>query len=507
MDAKTYIAIDLKSYYASFECVARSLDPLTTCLVVADESRTDKTICLAVTPALKSFGIGGRGRLFEVKQKLKNINYERQRKAPGYRLIGYSSNIDEINNNPSLGVDFIAAPPQMAKYVETSSKIYDIYLKYIAPEDIHVYSIDEVFMDVSGYLNTYKMNAEELARTIIKDVYDNTGITATAGIGTNLFLAKVAMDIVAKKMKADKYGVRVAYLDEYSYREQIWEHQPITDIWRVGGGIARKLAAHGMHTMKDVAMCSLGGYEDYHNEDLLFKLFGVNAELLIDHAWGYEPCRMSDIKSYKSKANSLGSGQVLHQPYTYEKAKLVLIEMIDALSLDLVKKNLVTSQISLMIGYDIDNLKDDEIAAMYDGDVVVDYYGRVAPKPVHSSINLPFPTSSSKLLTEAILKLYAHITNKKLWIRRINISANNVVDMNKAKDQVVYEQLDLFTNYERVDELKEKQQKELDREYKLQCVMLDIKEKYGKNAILKGISLEEGATARERNNQIGGHKA
>lgn len=494
---RTYLAIDLKSFYASVECIERSLDPLTTCLVVADESRTDKTICLAVTPALKGFGVGGRCRLFEAKQKVKEVNYDRQRRIRNHTFTSVSSDLNDLTNNLACKLDFLIAMPRMALYIKYSTRIYSIYLKYISPEDIHVYSIDEVFMDVTAYLHTYKLTAEELARKMIYDVYNETGITATAGIGTNLFLAKVAMDIVAKKMQPDKYGVRIASLDEMSYRKLIWTHRPLTDIWRVGKGIARKLEANGMYTMGDVAKRSI------EDEDLLYKLFGVNAELLIDHAWGYEPCRMEDIKAYKPMNNSLGSGQVLQHPYTYEKAKLVVREMIDALSLDLVSKGLVTNQFVLVIGYDIDNLTDDEIRMHYDGPVVVDYYGRMVPKHAQGTTTIERYTSSSKLLTEAIIKLYETIVNKRLLIRRINIAAINVVSLDAIPSKDTYEQLNLFVDYE----AKEKESIDLEQETKLQQAVLTIKQKYGKNAIVKAMNLEEDATAIERNNQIGGHKA
>ena len=502
MKQRTYIAIDLKSFYASVECRERGLDPMDTNLVVADESRTDKTICLAVTPSLKSYGISGRGRLFEVKQRVKEANAGRRHDAPWRRLEGRSHFFSELQANPELEIDFIIAPPRMAYYMEYSTRIYEVYMKYIAPEDIVVYSIDEVFMDVTDYLNTYKLSAHDLAMKIILDVIETTGITATAGIGTNLFLCKVAMDIVAKHIPADKNGVRIAELDEMSYRKTMWAHQPLTDFWRVGRGIAKKLEENGMFTMGDVARCS------ERDEDLLYKLFGKNAELLIDHAWGWEPTTIKAIKAYRPSTNSLGSGQVLHCPYEANKAKLVLREMADMLTLDLVDRGLVTDQIVVTVGYDIENLTDPERRAKYHGAVVKDGYGRQIPKHSHGTINLDGHTSSTKKIMCAVSELFDRITDKSLLIRRLNITANHVVpEASAPKKNSGYEQLDLFTDYAALEAQQEQEIAELEREKKIQQAMLTIKKKFGKNAILKGMNLEEGATAKDRNAQIGGHKA
>lgn len=473
-----YVAIDLKSFYASVECVERGLDPLTTNLVVADASRTEKTICLAVSPSLKAYGIPGRARLFEVVQKAKKH-----------------------------ALSYITAPPRMALYMEYSARIYQVYLKYIAPEDIHVYSIDEVFMDVTHYLKTYKMRAEELTQKMIQDVFETTGITATAGIGTNLYLCKIAMDIVAKHTEPDKNGVRIAKLDEMTYRKLLWNHRPLTDFWRVGRGYARKLEENGMYTMGDVARCSIGKPDSFYNEDLLYKLFGINAELLIDHAWGWEPCSITDVKAYKPETNSLSSGQVLQCPYEYKKARLVVHEMVDMMALDLVDKRMVTDQIVLTIGYDIENLTNPEIRKKYRGAVTVDAYGRKVPKHAHGTANLGRKTSSSKLMIDAALKLYDRIVDGNLLVRRVTVVANHVVDEKTADDGERYEQMDLFTDYGELEKQREKENEELARERKMQEAVLSIKKKYGKNAILKGMNLEEGATATKRNAQIGGHKA
>ena len=502
MKENTYIAIDLKSFYASVECRERGLDPMDTNLVVADESRTDKTICLAVTPSLKSYGISGRGRLFEVKQRVKEANAGRRHDAPGRRLEGSSHFFSELQANPELAIDFIIAPPRMAYYMEYSTRIYNVYLKYVAPEDIVVYSIDEVFMDVTDYLNTYKLSPHDLAMKIILDVLETTGITATAGIGTNLFLCKVAMDIVAKHIPADENGVRIAELDEMSYRKTLWAHQPLTDFWRVGRGIAKKLEENGMFTMGDVARCSV------HDEDKLYKLFGKNAELLIDHAWGWEPTTIEAIKAYRPSTNSLGSGQVLHQPYTAEKAKLVLREMADLLVLDLVDKGLVTDQIVVTVGYDIENLTDPERSKKYHGAIVKDHYGRQIPKHAHGTANLDVHTSSTKKIMCAVSELFDRIVDKNLLVRRLNIVANHVLPEAEApKKNDGFEQLDLFTDYAALEAKQERERVELERERKMQQAMLTIKKKFGKNAILKGMNLEEGATAKDRNEQIGGHKA
>ena len=507
MENKTYLAIDLKSFYASVECMERGLDPMTTNLVVADQSRTEKTICLAVSPSLKTFGIPGRPRLFEVVQKIKNVNAERQRKAPGRKFTGSSYHFAELQSHPELAVGYIVAPPQMAKYMEISTQIYNVYLKHIAPEDIHVYSIDEVFMDVTHYLKTYGLTARELAMRIILDVLKTTGITATAGIGTNLYLCKVAMDIEAKHIPPDENGVRIAELDEMSYRRKLWSHRPLTSFWRVGKGYAKKLESCGIYTMGDVARCSLGKPGDYYNEDLLYKLFGINAELLIDHAWGWEPCTIADIKAYKPESNSIGSGQVLQSPYEFEKAKLVVREMTELLVLDLVEKNLVTNQLTLTIGYDIENLSDPERRKQYHGPVTTDQYGRSIPKHAHGMANLDRYLSSTKLITEAIMNLFDRIVDPKLLVRRITITANRVIDEKAAQRKDEYQQLDLFTDYEAEEARQREEQTELEREKRMQKAMLDIKHKFGKNAILKGMNLQEGATAKDRNSQIGGHKA
>ncbi len=506
-EQKTYIAIDLKSFYASVECNERGLDPMTTNLVVADSSRTEKTICLAVSPSLKKYGIPGRARLFEAVQKIKEANAERRRRAPGQKLTGKSYDAIELNKNPSLAIDYIIAPPQMAHYMEYSTWIYKVYLKHVAPEDIHVYSIDEVFIDATAYLKTRAMTGHEFARMLITDVLNTTGITATAGIGTNLYLAKIAMDIKAKKMPADKDGVRIAELDEMSYRRELWDHRPLTDFWRVGKGYARSLEANGMFTMGDVARCSIGGMFERRNEALLYKLFGVNAELLIDHAWGYEPCTIAEIKAYKPETKSLSSGQVLHCPYDAEKAKLVIREMADLLSLDIVEKGLVTNQIVLTIGYDIENLTNPKISKLYTGEVTTDHYGRKIPKHSQGTENFKY-TSSTKRIVQAVSDLYDRIVNPDLLIRRMNISVNNLIDESRAEDtSVATEQLSIFVDYEKLERERAEEKAALEREKQMQTAIIDIKKKFGKNAILKGMNLEEGATAKDRNAQIGGHKA
>lgn len=504
---KTYIAIDLKSFYASVECRERSRDPLTTNLVVADPSRTEKTICLAVSPSLKKYGLSGRARLFEVIQKVKAANNIRKIKAPNHVFCGSSDDSLALQKKPSLKIDYIIAPPRMAHYMEYSTKIYNIYLKYIAPEDIHIYSIDEVFIDVTHYLSTYNMTAHALAMTMIQDILSTTGITATAGIGTNMYLCKIAMDIVAKHIEPDKNGVRIAELDKMSYRRLLWNHRPITDFWRVGRGYSKKLEKIGLYTMGDIARCSIGKPTDYYNEELLYKLFGINAELLIDHAWGYEPCTMEDVKTYKPETNSISSGQVLHCPYEFDKARLVVKEMTDLMVLDLVDKGLVTNQIVLTIGYDIENITDKNRSQSYKGTVTTNYYGKKVPKPAHGTTNLPKQTSSTTLITNAVMELYDKIVNKKLLIRRINIVANKLVDEHSVKNANKYEQLDLFTDYEILKKQREKENAKSEREKRMQNTILDIKKKFGKNAILKGMNLQEGATAKDRNNQIGGHKA
>ena len=500
---RTYIAIDLKSFYASVECIERGLDPLTTNLVVADNSRTEKTICLAVTPSLKSYGVPGRPRLFEVVQKMREINATRLYNSRKHEFTGSSYNKEELNANLDLKVDYIVAPPRMSFYMEYSTRIYNVYLKYIAPEDIHVYSIDEVFIDVTSYLNTYGLSAKELVQKIILDVLHETGITATAGIGTNLYLAKIAMDVVAKHIPADEHGVRIAELDEISYRKQLWEHKPLTDFWRIGRGYTKKLESVGLYTMGDIARCSLGKEADYYNEDLLRRMFGKNTELLIDHAWGWEPVTIADIKAYKPESNSIGSGQVLHCGTDFDKTKIIVREMTEMLVLDLVSKNLVTDQIVLTVGYDRENLMDPVRMRSYKGEYSIDQYGRKIPKHAHGTINLDSYTSSTNVIVKAVLDLFNRIVDENLLVRRINMSANHVIAENEAK-QDRYEQLNLFdmiTEKENVD------QEQLKKEKDIQKAVLDIKKKFGKNAILKGMSLQEGATAIDRNNQIGGHKA
>lgn len=507
-NSKTYAVIDLKSFYASVECVERKLDPLTTNLLVADGERTEKTICLAVSPSLKAYGISGRARLFEANQRLKEVNEERRKLAPNKQLIGSSYNDLELKENKSLAVDYIMATPRMAYYMKYSAEIYNVYLKYVAPEDIHVYSIDEVFIDLTAYLNIRKQNAHDFVRTMIKDVLKTTGITATAGIGTNMYLAKVALDIVAKKVKPDKDGVRIASLNEQSYRELLWDHKPLTDFWRVGKGISAKLEEHGMYTMGDVALCSVADSKCYRNEDLLYKLFGINAELLIDHAWGYEPCTIEDVKSYKPVAKSITSGQVLHEPYTAAKARLIVHEMIDLLVLDLVEKGIVTNQITLTVGYDIENLKDPKISASYFGEVTKDHYGRLVPKHAHGTVNFKKMTSSTEEITKGVLALYDKIINKLLLVRRINICANHIEYESNIKDQIVFEQLDIFNvNNQLTKEEELKQKEKLQKEKELQKTVVSLKKRFGKNAILKGMNLEEGATSIDRNKQIGGHRA
>ena len=467
---RTYIAIDLKSFYASVECVDRGLDPLTTNLVVADESRTDKTICLAVTPSLKAYGIGGRARLFEVKQKAR-------------------------------GVDFIIAKPRMAHYIEVSSKIFGIYLKYIAPEDIHVYSIDEVFMDVTAYLGSYKMTAHQLAMKIIRDVLSQTGITATVGIGTNMYLCKVAMDIVAKKMPADKDGVRIAELDEMSYRRQLWDYRPLTKFWRIGNGIAEKLAMYGIDTMGKLARMSI------QNEGFLYRLFGVNAELLIDHAWGWEPCTMEAVKAYRPVTNSFSSGQVLQEPYNFKKARVVIKEMAEGMALNLVSKRLVTDQLVLTVGYDAQCLTSPTIRANYHGKITMNHYGKPVPKHAHGTFNFEKPTSSSRLIMEGAAELFDRCVNPELLIRRLNLTTNHVVSETSLEHSKQPEQLDLFIDYEALKRQRQEEQAKFNKERRMQEAQLKIKRRFGKNTILRGLNFEEGATAKDRNEQIGGHKA
>ncbi len=496
-EKRKYIAIDLKSFYASVECMERGLDPLTTNLVVADGSRTEKTICLAVSPSLKAYGIGGRARLFEAVAKVREVNNARRAKAPGRCLVGESYDANALAHDPRLAVTYIVAPPQMARYMEISTQIYNVYLKYISPDDIHVYSIDEVFIDATCYLRTYRCTAHELALRIIRDVLATTGITATAGIGTNLYLAKIAMDIKAKKMPADADGVRIAELDEMSYRRELWDHTPLTSFWRVGKGIARKLEAHGMYTMGDVARYSL------QYEDLLYRLFGVNAELLIDHAWGWEPCLISDIKQYRPQSASISQGQVLTCPYPHDKARLIVHEMIDLLALDLVEKHLVTDQLVLDLGYDIENMRGN-----YRGETMLDPYGREIPKYAHGTQNIGYYTSSSRVLTEAMLALFDRIADPKLTVRRMNLTACRILPESEAPAHTGDgEQLDIFTDTEAEERARAEEEARLARERRRQEAIIRLKKKFGKNAVLKGINLEEGATTKERNGQIGGHKA
>lgn len=546
--SKTYISIDLKSFYASVECMERGLDPLNTNLVVADASRTQKTICLAVSPSLKAYGIPGRARLFEVEQKVKEANARRQTRAPKNILDGKSVFATELHENPCLAIDYIAAKPRMALYMSKSTQIYDVYLRYIAPEDIYAYSVDEVFIDASGYLKTYGLNAHDFARLLVREVFKETGITATAGIGPNLYLCKIAMDIGAKHTEADADGVRIAELDEYSYRRLLWDHRPITDFWRVGRGYAKKLAKKSIFTMGDIARCSLGTSSDYYNEDLLYKMFGVNAELLIDHAWGYEPCTLAEVKSYRPQRKSLVSGQVLQNAYTYEKTRIVVREMMELLALDLVDKGLLTNQIVLTVGYDIENLSDPERRKAYKGEVTVDGYGREVPKHAHGTGNLPFSTASTKLTTDCVLEVFDRVVDESLLTRRISITANNLVleSEYKRESEVASaepEQISMFdmlagrdapqerepasskdnSSYSERGEEKprnsvvaesisgsaasDKSEDALEKEKQVQEAMLKIKKRFGKNAILKGTNLQEGATAKERNAQIGGHKA
>ena len=503
MKERTYICCDLKSFYASVECVERGLDPMTTNLVVADKRRTEKTICLAVSPSLKAYGISGRARLFEVVQRVAEVNAKRKWDAPGHQLTGSSWHDPDVRNDPSLALDYIVAPPRMAHYIDWSTKIYSVYLKYIAPEDIFPYSIDEVFMDITNYLDTYRMTARELTRTIILDILKTTGITAAAGMGTNLYLAKIAMDIVAKHVQADKDGVRIARLNEMTYRRLLWDHRPLTDFWRVGRGYAERLEAHGLYTMGDVARCSIGKPGEYHNEELLYKLFGVNAEILIDHAWGWEPCTIADVKAYKPENKSIVSGQVLQCPYDFYKARLVVREMADALALDLVDKGLVTNQLVLTVGYDRENLDDPSRRQSYHGPVTTDRYGRKIPKHATGTENFPYTSSANDLL-RAVTALYDRIVDPNLLIRRLSISANKLLPEADAPKEEA-EQLDLFTDYAAKEQREQADEAAYARERKIQEAMLGIKKKYGKNAILKGMNLEEGATAKERNQTIGGH--
>ena len=543
MVERTYIAIDLKSFYASSECVELGFDPLRTHLVVADESRTDKTICLAVSPSLKAYGLPGRARLFEVREKLRQINAERQLRAPGHRFRGTSYYADELEADPSLAVDVYIAKPRMSHYLNASGKIYGIYLRYVSADDIHVYSIDEVFMDATRYLHAYGKTPHELARDIVRAIYNETGITATAGIGTNLYLAKVAMDIVAKHIPADAEGVRIAQLDEMSYRRLLWGHRPLTDFWRVGRGYAKKLESHGLMTMGDIARCSLGRASDYYNEELLYRLFGVNAELLIDHAWGWEPCTIADIKAYKPAGHSLSSGQVLTGPAGFDAARLIVREMADTLSLDLVAKGVKAGRVGLMVGYDTASLdpkrlgKDvsadlkaiaEHAAATYDGPVSIDRYGRRVPKPATGSIALPEPTSATSRICDAVDKLFLSIVDRRLLVRRVNVVAADVLTDEQLEERrqaaaSEYTQPDLFAAMEApVDSASadaaeceamrsadggSKDSPRGDAELHMQQTLLDIKRKFGRNSIIKAMDMFDDATGQQRNKQIGGHAA
>jgi DNA polymerase V len=506
-EKRRYIAIDLKSFYASVECIERGLDPLKTNLVVADESRSKKTICLAVSPPLKTYGIPGRIRLFEVVQKIKAENAKRLLRVPNRQFKGESFLSEVLKTHPELAIDYIVAPPRMALYMDYSARIYSIYLKYVSAEDIHVYSIDEVFIDLTHYLKTRKLSPREFTKMIIQDIYQTIGITATAGIGTNMYLCKIAMDIVAKKIPADSDGVRIAELDEMTYRELLWNHQPITDFWRVGKGYSKKLARYGLYTMGDIARCSLGTQGAYHNEDLLYDLFGVNAELLIDHAWGWEPCTMQEVKAYKPSNKSTGIGQVLHHPYTKDQGRIIVQEMTDLLVLDLVDKGLLTDQLVLTIGYDISNLANSASAKTYKGKIKTDYYGRQVPEHAHGTVNLEEKMSSTKLIMAAVTKLFDDIVDEGLLVRRVNIVANHIISEKDFNKVTYHKQLDLFTDYAQEKVKEEAQAKMLEKEKNLQHALLSIKKKYGKNAVLKAMNLKEGSTMKERNNQIGGHKA
>ena len=498
----TYIAIDLKSFYASVECVARGLDPLTTHLVVADETRTDKTICLAVSPSLKNYGIPGRARLFEVKQRLNGVNIERAVHAPGGRLIGESCDACDLERSPGLKASMVIAKPRMAHYLEISGQIYGIYLKYAAPEHIHVYSIDEVFIDATPYLRSLGMGPHAMARTIVREILTKTGITATAGIGSNMYLAKVAMDIVAKHIPPDRNGVRIAMLNEDSYRRLLWDHRPLTDFWRIGPGYAKKLAQNGLFTMGDIARCSLGKPEELHNEELLYRLFGVQAELLIDHAWGWEPCTIAAIKDYRPKSSSLSSGQVLPEPYPHEKARLIVREMADQLSLELVEKGLVCSQFMLDIGYDAENLSAPAQQRSYHGLTKTDRYGRAVPAAAHGSANLPVPASSARILMQTAAEVFDRIVDFGLSVRRVTVTAAGLLRQEEAQ-LVGGDQLDFFGNYA----AHQQQKAELERELSGQQAIVALRQKYGKNAVLRGMDLQEGATTKGRNGQIGGHRA
>ena len=504
---KQYIAIDLKSFYASVEAVERGLDPLDVNLVVADESRSDKTICLAVSPALKALGIPGRARLFEAKQRMREVNALRRGALYGRGFTGKSAFASELAADPNLELDCIIATPRMSHYMEYSRRIVEIYLRYVSMEDLLVYSIDEVFIDVTHYLKNSGMTAHEFAKAMIRDVSRATHITATAGIGTNLYLAKIAMDIMAKHIPADEDGVRIAELDERTYREQLWCHRPLTDFWRVGHGIARKLEQYGLYTMGDIARCSEGSDDSIHNEDLLYRLFGVNAELLIDHAWGWEPTEIADCKSYTPESKSLSQGQVLTSPYPADKGRLIVQEMADGLSMDLVRKGLFTDQVVLNVSYDVDNLKGDN-AARFHGEIVTDWYGRRVPKGVHGSQNLDQYTCSTRKIMDAATDIYDRIVDSSLLVRRFSIAVMHLVTQEELKDrEPEYEQMSLFVDYEARDRERAAEQDELAREQKVQKALLNIRDRYGKNAIVRGLNLKDGATGMDRNGQIGGHKA
>lgn len=503
---KVYIAIDLKSFFASCECAARGLNPLTTNLVVADVSKTEKTICLAVSPSLKRYGIPGRARLFQVVSAVSAVNRERKSRAPGRTFSGTSVDDEALKMDPALELDYIAAPPRMRLYMETSARIYGIYLKYVAPEDMHVYSIDEVFIDATPYLNTYGLTAHEFARKLIANVLHETGITATAGIGPNLYLCKVAMDVMAKHIPADRDGVRIAELDTQTYRRQLWSHRPLTDFWRVGRATERKLQQVGLFTMGDIARCSLGKPEDYYNEDLLYDLFGVSAELLIDHAWGWEPCTLADIRAYRPENRSISSGQVLLEPYDFEHGRVIIREMAEKLSLELFSRRLVTDQLVLDVGYDIDNVENPDLRTYLRGKVTLDRYGRKVPRPAHGSENLTAQTASTEEIIQAAVRLYDRITDRRLMIRRFNLSASHTVPESAVKKEETYEQLDLFTDYDLLEKQRKQEQEKRERERKMQEAVLAIKNRFGKNAVVRGTSFEEGATGRRRNEQIGGHQ-
>ncbi len=497
---RVYAAIDLKSFFASVECRKRNLNPLTTNLVVADNTRTEKTICLAISPSMKAYGLPGRARLFEVMQKVKNVNNGRRMLAHNKTFSGKSYNDIELKKDKNLELDYIIAPPHMASYMEYSTKIYNIYLKYISSEDIFPYSIDEVFCDLTSYINTYKLSPRELVTKIIKDIYDTTGITATAGIGTNLFLCKVAMDIVAKHVEPNSYGVRIAELDERSFREKLWNHKPITDFWRVGKGYAKRLEKYRMFTMGDVARCSV------ENEELLYKIFGVNAELLIDHSWGWECATIKSVKECKPENRSLCSGQVLHCPYDYDQTKLIIKEMADEITLDMVEKHFVTDMLVLTIEYDIENLKNAEYSKFYNGEIKEDRYGRRVPKPAHGTFRLENKTFSTRIISNGFVQLFDRIINKNLLVRKIYLTVGNLTDENKLKKVEKYEQVNLFTNYGELAKKEEEERIKLEKEHKIQSAIIGIKNKYGKNAIIKGMDLEESATTIQRNGQIGGHQ-